>query len=263
MSEISIAARPTQGPSQGDPRSQTVPGVSGGSTVPPVATSIAAHPTQGPSQGNPRSQTVPEVSGGSTVPPMATASTASGQAPPQSEGLRPPAATGESEDILKKALELRFNKAQMQAICKEAGITVGGIKSVVADRLLRDVAPAELCLKISKLCAESADKKFPSCPLYFMGGELHIIPNTSGLLRAPPASRPPQTPFALDEYARLFHAMSRPTVFAALVSAKQHKSRDELEVNPFTLVAEVFNDLTWEPNAPAPLPAQLDIVDAG
>jgi len=133
----------------------------------------------------------------------------------------------------------------------------------VADRLLRDVAPAELCLKISKLCAESADNNFPLCPFYFMGGELYIIPNTSGVLRAPPASRPPQTPFSLDEYARLFHAMSRPTVFAALVSAKQHKSRDELEVNPFTLVAEVFNDLTWELDAPAPLPAQLAIVDAG
>jgi len=228
--------------------------------------SIAARATQGPSQGDPRSQTVPEVSGGSTVPPVATASTESGQAPPQSEVVQPPAATGESEEILKKALELRFNKAQMQAICKEAGITVGEIKSVVADMLLRDVAPAELCLKISKLCAESADKKFPSGPFYFMGGGLHIIPNTSGLLRAPQASRPPQTPFSLDEYARWFHAMSRPTVFAALVAAKQHKSRDELEeeqVNPFTLVAEVFNDLTWEPDAPAPLPAQLSIVDGG
>jgi len=99
-----------------------------------------------------------------------------------------------------------------------------------------------------------------------MGGGLHIIPNTSGLLRAPQASCLPQTPFSLDEYARLFHAMSRPTVFAALVAAKQHKSRDELEeeqVNPFTLVAEVINDLTWEPDAPAPLPAQPAIVDAG
>jgi len=50
------------------------------------------------------------------VPPMATESTGSGQAPPQSEVVRPPAATGESEEMLKKALELRFNKAQMQAI---------------------------------------------------------------------------------------------------------------------------------------------------
>jgi len=181
------------------------------------------------------------------MPPVAAASATTGQAAPEPEVVHPPAPTGESEESIKKALELRFSKAQVQAICKEASITVGRIKSVVADRLLRDVAPAELCLKISKFCAQSADKKFPSGPFYIMGEGLHIIANTSGLLRAPQASLLPQSSFSLDEYARLLHSMSKPTVFAALVADKQHKSRDELEeehINPFTLVAEVFNDVT-------------------
>jgi len=181
------------------------------------------------------------------MPPVAAASATTGQAAPEHEVVHPPAPTGESEESIKKALELRFSRAQVQAIFKEASITVGRIKSVVAARLLRDVAPAELCLKISKFCAQSADKKFPSGPFYIMGEGLHIIYNTSGLLRAPQASLLPQSSFSLDKYACLLHSTSKPTVFAALVADKQHKSRDELEeehINPFTLVAEVFNDVT-------------------
>jgi len=136
----------------------------------------------------------------------------------------------------------------------------------VADSLLHDVSPAKLFLKISKLCDQIADNKFPTGPFYFMRGGLHIISRTSGLLCTTQASRAPQSPRSLDESARLLHATFRPTVFAAFVVAEKHESRDELEkepVNPHNIVAEVFNNITWEPDAPVPLPVQLAVVDAG
>jgi len=78
---------------------------------------------------------------------------------------------------------------------------------------------------MTPLCEEGGGK-FPSLALYVSGGQLTV----SGSATA--AQAPTTPPMEIDEFARLFHAIKDPSVFAFLLRAKQHRTRLELDGAP-------------------------------
>jgi len=148
----------------------------------------------------------------------------------------------------------KYSKENLKDLCKANKVGCGGNKPDVVARLLSAVPAHELVASMTTLCEEGGGK-FPSPALYVSGGQLTV----SGSATA--AQAPTTPPMEIDEFARLFHTIKDPSVFAFLLRAKQHRTRLELDGAPSDAWSEhveaLYNDSEFKPSRCAVVPLSL------
>jgi len=156
--------------------------------------------------------------------------------------------------VVSGSVMAKYSKENLKDLCKANKVECGGNKPDVVARLLSAVPAHELFASVTTLCEEGGGK-FPSPALYVSGGQLTV----SGGATA--AQAPTTPPMEIEEFARLFHTIKDPSVFAFLLRAKQHRTSLELDGSPSDAwsehVAALYNDSEFKPSHCAVLPLSL------